>query len=132
MKKTIKKLFVIALAVVTLMVFAVSVYAVQPRYTNTNGIELTLSFSSSGANCYCRIRGNASVKNITNGTMKLLDSSGHIVATWTNLSVTGNQLIVSRTATNIVAGETYTLTISAYVNTSTYSERINQSTSATN
>ena len=132
MKKTIKKLFVIALAVITLMVFAISVYAVQPRYTNTNGIELTLSFSSSGANCYCRIRGTSSVKNITNGTMKLLDSSGNIVAIWTNLSATGNQLIVSRNATNIVPDETYTLTISAYVNTSTYSEHISQLTTATN
>lgn len=132
MKKTIKKLFAIALAVVTLMIFAVSVYAVQPKYTNTYSVTLNLSFTSSGANCYCKIKGISTVKSITNGTMQLLDSNGNIVATWSNLSATGNQLIVSKTATNIVAGETYTLTISAYVNTSTYSEYISQSTTSTN
>ena len=132
MKKTSKKLLAIILAVVTAVAFAVSVYAVQPRYTNTSSIDVTLSFTSSGARCYCKIKGFSNVTSITNGTMQLLDSRGNVVASWSNLSATGNQLIVSRTATNVVAGETYTLTVSAYVNTTTSSEYVSDSNTQTN
>lgn len=131
MKKIVKKSFSLLLAVLLLTVFAASVYAVQPRYTTVSNVRLTITPTANGASCYCKIEGNSNVTSITDGVMELRDSSGTVVATWSNLSASGRQLTVTRTAANVSKGETYTLTITAYANTSTSSEYISEAVSGT-
>lgn len=102
---------------------------IQPYYTDTNMTKITLSFSSDKATCSGTITGKSGTTSITNCTVKLTDSDGNIVKSWTNLSTTGTTLTFSKTATGVTKGKTYTLTVSATVNTSNSNERVSDSIS---
>ncbi len=112
------------------MVFYLSVpVSAEPRYSDNNTITLSLSYTSSGASCYARIKGGTGTTSITNCTVKLTDSNGNVVKSWTGLSATGTSLVFSKTATGVTKGETYTLSVSATVNTSNSNERVSDSIS---
>lgn len=126
-----KKFFAsVCVVVVLLMHMVVPVHA-QLYYDTNTKVTLTLNFSSNEASCYAKINGGSGTTGITNGTLTLKDSSGHVVEKWENLSSSSSILIVSKTASGVTAGNTYTLTITATVNTSTSSQTITESITRT-
>lgn len=109
--------------------FAVSVSA---RYSDTNTITLSLSYSSEkGATCYGKIIGKSGTTSITNCNFTLTDSDGNEVKSWSNLSATGATLTFSKSASGVTKGETYTLSVSATVNRNGSSENVSDSISRT-
>lgn len=103
----------------------------EPRYSDNCTITLGLTYSSSGASCYAKIKGSAGTTGISNCTLSLEDSSGNVVKSWTNLSVSGSILSVSKTTSSVVKGETYTLSITATVTRNGTSETVSDSITKT-
>lgn len=109
---------------------SISVFA-EPRYSDSSSITLSLSYSSSGASCYARIKGSTGTSGISDCTVTLTDSKGNVVKSWTNLSATGTTLTFSRTASGVTKGETYTLSITATVKRNGSSETVSDSVTKT-
>lgn len=111
---------------------SISTYAVvQPRYSDTSSITLSLSFSSSGAVCYGKITGASGATSVSNCTATLTDSKGNVVKSWTNLSSSSSTLVFSKTASNVKKGETYTLSVTATVKRNSSSEFVSDTISKT-
>ncbi|MCM1060988.1 MAG: hypothetical protein NC452_11960 [Eubacterium sp.] len=114
----------ILLAFVILVCSAVTVFAAEPRYSDTNSITVTLVFSSTTAYCDAKVTGADGTTSITNGHLVLTDSRGNVAAEWKDLSATGKKLTLSETVSGLTKGETYTLTFSAKVNRNGRSEDV--------
>lgn len=101
----------------------------QPRYSASNSSQLILSFDSGKAYCYGKISGRTGTTSITNCNVTLKDSSGSVVASWSNLSSNSSTLNFSK-STSVSRG-TYTLSFTAKVNVNGTSENISNSVTKT-
>ena len=124
MKIRAKHLISIILAIVVLTCVSITVSAVEPQYSDTNSVNVTLAFNGTTANCSATVIGAKGTTSITDGHFVLTDSKGNIVAEWTNLSVIGNFFTFSDSVSGLTKGETYTLTFSAKVNRNSTSEDV--------
>lgn len=114
----------ILMALVILICTATLVSAVEPRMSDTTKVTVTLAFIDTTAYCEAIVTGADGTTSITNGHLVLTDSSGTVVAEWTNLSSNSKRLAVSKSTSGLTKGETYTLTISAKVNRNGRSEDV--------
>lgn len=114
----------ILMALVVLICTATAVLAVEPRMSDTTKVTVTLVFSDTTAYCDAIVTGADGTTSITDGHLVLTDSSGTVVADWTNLSSNSEKLTVSKTVSGLTKGKTYTLTISAKVNRNGRSENV--------
>ena len=114
----------ILMALVVLICTATVVSAVEPRMSDTNSVTVRLTFSGTTAYCDATVIGADGTTSITDGHLVLTDSSGTVVAEWTNLSSNSKKLTVSKSASGLKKDETYTLTISAKVNRNGRSENV--------
>lgn len=105
--------------------------AAEPRYSDNCTITQNLSFSSSEASCYTRIKGKTGTTGISNCTITLTDSNGGVVKSWKNLSATGSTLTFLKTVSGVTKGETYTLSVTATVKTNGSSEEVSDSITKT-
>lgn len=121
----------ILMALVVLICTATAVLAVEPRMSDTTKVTVTLVFSDTTAYCDAIVTGADGTTSITDGHLVLTDSSGTVVADWTNLSSNSEKLTVSKTVSGLTKGETYTLTISAKVNRNGGSEYVGNYVSKT-
>ena len=119
------------MALVVLICTATAVLAVEPRMSDTTKVTVTLVFSDTTAYCDAIVTGADGTTSITDGHLVLTDSSGTVVADWTNLSSNSEKLTVSKTVSGLTKGETYTLTISAKVNRNGGSEYVGNYVSKT-
>lgn len=91
--------------------------SVSPQWTNTDVINLSLSFSGSKGSCGACVIGKTGTTEIT-GTVVLSrknsDGTYTAVKTWNGLDATGNMLIFD-SAYYVTTGYTYRLTITAKV-----------------
>lgn len=130
--QTRAKFFVsILLATVLLVCSAITAFAVEPRYSDTNSITVTLVFGGTTAYCDAKVTGADGTTSITNGHLVLTDSNGSVAAEWKDLSVTGKKFTLSETVSGLTKGETYTLTFSAKVNRNGVSEDVSNYVSKT-
>lgn len=111
------------MALVVMICTATAVSA-EPRYTDTNSVSVTLTFSGTTAYCDATVTGADGTTSITDGHLVLTDSSGTVVAERKDLSSNGKKLTVSMTVSGLTKGETYTLTFSAKVNRNGRSENV--------
>lgn len=121
----------ILMALVVLICTATAVLAVEPRMSDTTKVTVTLVFSDTTAYCDAIVTGADGTTSITDGHLVLTDSSGTVVADWTNLSSNSEKLTVSKTVSGLTKGKTYTLTISAKVNRNGESEYVGNYVSKT-
>ncbi len=121
----------ILMALVVLICTATAVLAVEPRMSDTTKVTVTLVFSDTTAYCDAIVTGADGTTSITDGHLVLTDSSGTVVADWTNLSSNSEKLTVSKTVSGLTKGKTYTLTISAKVNRNGGSEYVGNYVSKT-
>lgn len=126
MSKKFKKIVSLLCASLMMMLMAVPVSATM-RYTGSNMVYFYLTFSSASAGCDVRITGAEGTTSITDCTVKLTDSNGNTVKTWTGLSTSGKVLNFSGTASGVTKGETYTLSVRATVNRNNTIEIISDS-----
>ena len=91
------------------MSFSVQIFAesIQPYYSDTNRMQITLSFSSGKAICSGTIFGKKDTTSISDCTVTLCDSNGNIVSSWSDLTSSGNILNFYKSSSNITKGETY-------------------------
>lgn len=130
MKNKIRLLISFFTVLCVIFCLSISVSA-EPRYSDNCSITLKLTYSSSGASCYARIKGNTGTTSISNCNVTLTDSSGDTVKSWTNLSANGTTLIFSKTASGVTKGETYTLSVTATVKRNGSSETVSDSVTRT-
>ncbi len=109
MQKKIKCLISILLSLIVIVSLATTAYAIEPRYSDTNSITVTLIFSGTTANCDVAIYGADDTTSITDVNITLKNSNNKIVGEWKNLSSTGKRFTFYDTVTNLTKGETYTL-----------------------
>lgn len=100
--------------------FAADTYTqtpVSPQWTNTDVVNLSLSFSGSKGSCGACVIGKTGTTEIT-GTVVLSrknsDGTYTAVKTWNSLNATGNMLIFDSTY-YVTTGYTYRLAITAAV-----------------
>lgn len=129
MKIKIKHLISIALSFVIIISTATVVTAIEPRYSDTHSLHITLSFTGTTANCIADLIGANGSTSITDGHLTLKDSNGNIKGDWKNLSSNTYTLNVTKTVRELTKGETYTLTFSAYVNRNGSKEYVSDSKS---
>lgn len=115
MKKKIKCLISIFLSFVVIIGTAMVATAVEPRYSDTHSLRLSLSFSGTTANCVADLIGAKGTTSISDGHLTLKDSRGNVKGDWTDLHSDNNKLYVSKSVSGLTKGETYTLTFSANV-----------------
>ncbi len=114
----------ILLALVILACSAVTVFADEPRMSDTNSVSVWLAFSGTTAYCDAKVTGADGTTSITDGHLVLTDSNGTVVGDFPNLSSNSKKLTVSETVSGLTKGETYTLTFSAKVNRNGRSEDV--------
>ncbi len=114
----------IILVFAVLICTAMTVSAVEPRYSDTNSVTVYLVFSGTTAYCDATVTGADGTTSITDGHLVLTDSNGAVVGEWKNLSSNSKKLTVSKSVSGLIGGETYTLTISAKVNRNGRSEDV--------
>lgn len=121
----IKAKYVISiLMALVVMICTATAVSAEPRYTDTNSVSVTLTFSGTTAYCDATVTGADGTTSITDGHLVLTDSSGTVVAERKDLSSNGKKLTVSMTVSGLTKGETYTLTFSAKVNRNGRSENV--------
>lgn len=103
---------------------------IHPYYTDTNRVQLTLTFSSNNATCSGTISGKTGTTSITNCTITITDSNGIVAASWDGISSNSSVLTFKRTA-SVTKGETYTLSVTATVNRNGSSETVSGSITKT-
>lgn len=116
MKKKIKCLISIILSLVVIIGTAMVATAVEPRFSDTNFVDVQLIISGTTAYCTVNVTGADGTKSITDGHVTLKDSKGNVLGDWTDLSSNNEVFSDFRTVTNLVKGETYTLSFTATVN----------------
>lgn len=131
MKIREKHLISIILALVVLACVSITVSAIEPRYSDTNSVNVTLAFDETTADCSATVVGARGTTSITDGHLVLTDSKGTIIAEWSNLSAIGNFFTFSDSASGLTKGKTYTLTFSAKVNRNDRSEDVSNYVSKT-
>lgn len=104
---------------------------IQPYYSDTTPVKLSLGFSSGKAICSVMITGKSGTTSINDCTMTLTDDSGTVIATWNNLSASGTVLSSTKTASSVTKGETYTLSVTATINRNGSSETVSNSVTRT-
>ena len=119
MKKIIKILPVIAaimtLVIMTSITASAADSTVKPMYSQTGSISMSLRFDSDTAYCSITVMSNDRSIPIVNGEVTLTDSSGNVVATWSNLYASNGYLDFYKKHSPVTKGETYTLKITATV-----------------
>lgn len=121
----IKAKYVISiLMALVVMICTATAVSAEPRYTDTNSVSVTLTFSGTTAYCDATVTGADGTTSITDGHLVLTDSSGTVVDERKDLSSNGKKLTVSMTVSGLTKGETYTLTFSAKVNRNGRSENV--------
>lgn len=131
MDKKIKCLISIFLSMLVIFSLAVTVGAIEPRYSDTNSVTVRLVFSGTTAGCSVKIYGADGTKSINNVNITLKDSKGSVKAKWTDLSSNSDNYLFSETVSNLTKGETYTLVVSANVNRNGNTEPVSGSDSKT-
>lgn len=130
MKKVIKILPVIAaimtLVIMTSITASAADSTVKPRYSETGSISMSLRFDSDIAYCSVIVMSNNRSIPIVNGEVTLTDSSGNVVAIWSNLYASDGILNFYGRHTPVTKGETYTLKITASVVGKTRVEHISE------
>lgn len=123
----IKAKYVISiLMALVVMICTATAVSAEPRYTDTNSVSVTLTFSGTTAYCDATVTGADGTTSITDGHLVLTDSSGTVVDERKDLSSNGKKLTVSMTVSGLTKGETYTLTFSANVNRNGRSEYVSK------
>lgn len=119
------KYFISILLVLVIMACsAITIFAAEPRMSDTNSVTVRLTFSGTTAYCEAKVIGADGTTSITDGHLVLTDSKGTVVAEWTDLSANGKALTFSDSVSGLTKGETYTLTFSAKVNRNGRSEDV--------
>lgn len=131
MQKKIKCLISIFLSLIVIASLATTVCAVEPRYSDTNSITVTLGFDGTTAACAVKIYGVDGTISIDNVNITLKDSNGNVKGIWTNLSSSGDYFSFSKTVPNLDIGKTYTLSVSANVNGNNNTELVKDSCTGT-
>jgi len=119
----------IFLALVVLLCTTAPVSAAEPRLSDTSSVSVWLAFSGTTAYCDAKVTGAKGTTSITDGHLVLTDSSGTVVADWTNLLSNSDRLTASKSVSGLTKGETYTLTFSATVNRNGRSEDVSNNVS---
>lgn len=127
----IKRLISIFLSLAVMIGTATIVTAVEPRYSDTHSLVVSLSYSDTTAYCTVDLTGANNTESITDGHLTLTDSYGTPVGEWTNLKSTNSKLILTKSVSGLTKGETYTLTFSANVNRNGNTEPVSGSKSKT-
>ena len=124
-----KKASILICIIVFMFIFNISSYAdtttniseessiITPMWTNTDLIDIDLSFSGLKANCYIDIIGKVSATKITATViLQRKNSNGTFtdIKTWSNLSPVGSELIFSEYY-YVTNGYTYRLTVNTNV-----------------
>lgn len=110
---------------------ATIVKAIEPRYSDTHSLRLSLSFNGTTAYCIVNLTGADGTKSITDGHLTLTDSYGTSVGDWSNLTSSNSKLVVTKNVSGLTKGETYTLSFSANVNRNGNTEYVSDSKSKT-
>lgn len=131
MKIKIKHLISIILSFVIIISTATAVAAIEPRYSDTHSLRISLSFSGTSANCVADLIGAKGTTSISDGHLILTDSNGNVKGDWENLSSNTGTLYVSKSVSGLTKGETYTLTLSANVKRNGNTEYVSDSNSKT-
>lgn len=114
--KVAKTLTGLLFSVVLLCMFAFQILAkqpIQPRWQDTVSVSVVLSFRGNTAYCTATVQGTSNVSKME-GTMRLKDSEGNTLKTW-SISSNGPDLFTSKTYSGVQAGKEYTLSVSVDV-----------------
>lgn len=120
----IKRLISILLSLAVMIGTATIATAVEPRYSDTHSLKISLAFSGTTAYCTVNLTGASNTDSITEGHLILTDSAGNPVGDWPNLKSNNSKLVVTKSVSGLTKGEIYTLYFSAYVNRNGNSEFI--------
>lgn len=131
MRNKFKFIISILLSLVLIAITSTAVTAIEPRYSDTNFVDVQLRISGTTAYCTLSVTGANGTKSITDGQLTLTDSKGNIVGDWSDLPSNSDTLFVSKTATGLTKGETYTLSFSANVNRNGKAEPVSGSSTKT-
>ena len=131
MRKKIKCLSSIFLALVLMIATATIVSAVESRYSDTHSVLVGLSIYDTTAYCQVEVEAASGTTSIEDGCLILTDSKGTGIGYWPDLSSNGSTLSVYKTANGLVKGENYTLTFTANVKRSGRTEPISGTKSKT-
>lgn len=131
MKIEIKGLISILISFVVIIGTATVVAAIEPRYSDTHSLYVSLTFSGTTANCVANLIGANGTTSISDGRLTLTDSGGNVKGDWKNLSSNDDILYVSKSVSGLNSGEEYTLTFSAKVKRNGSVGTVSDSKSAT-
>lgn len=131
MQMKFKRLFSIVLSLVVMIGTATIVAAVEPRYSDTHSLDLSLVYSGTTAYCTVNLTGAKGTDSISDGHLTLTDSYGTPVGDWTNLKSSNSKLVVKKSVSGLTKGETYTLTFYANVNRYGNTEPVSDTKSVT-
>lgn len=120
----IKRLISVLLSLAVMIGTASIVTAAEPRYSDTDTLDIILTFSGTTAYCTVNLTGASNTDSITDGHLTLKDSYGTVVGEWTDLKSSNSKLVVAKSVSGLTKGETYTLYFSAYVNRNGNSEYV--------
>lgn len=124
-----KRLFSIILSLAFMIGSATIVKAVEPRYSDTHSLCLSLSFNGTTAYCTVDLKGAKGTTSISDGHLKLTDSNGNPVGDWSDLKSDNERLLTTKTVSGLTKGETYTLSFSANVKRNGNTEPVSDDTS---
>lgn len=114
-----------------IMGLTTTVSAVEPRYSDTNLVDVQLIISGTTAYCTVNITGADGTTSISDGHLTLTDSKGNVKGDWKKLSSNGDNLFFTATVTGLTKGETYTLDFTGTVNRNGGTEPVSGSSTKT-
>ncbi|MBQ4575605.1 MAG: hypothetical protein IJA85_10510 [Clostridia bacterium] len=118
-----KKFKVILISVLILSMLSLSISAqipesISPYWVHTRRVILSHTYESGNAEFYVDIKGLEDVDSIQNVDIEFsveIDDEWVLLASWNNLSVTGNRFQFEGTVPNVELGYTYRLSVYADV-----------------
>ena len=131
MHKKFKCFISILLSLAVIIGLTTVVSAVEPKYSDTNSVVVSLVFMGTTAYCSVNVSGADVTTSITDGHLTLTDSRGNIVGDWSNKKSYTSSLFISESVSGLIEGETYTLSFSANVNRNGGKEPVSGSSSQT-
>lgn len=127
--KTKKLLSIILLLILSFNIVSLPILAddIMPRWQNIFSVTINHGLDDSTACCYVRVKaysGTDKIDNIDINLYQMVGSALILVASWNDLSTTGDEFTFYDEVSDVVGGYTYRLAITADVHRYGYVEQL--------
>lgn len=127
--RTNKFISIVLLLVLSFNILSLPIFAdeIMPRWQNIFSVHINHGLDNDTACCYIRVKAYSGTDKIDNIDIKLYQMVGNaliLVASWDDLSTTGDEFAFYEEVDDVIGGYTYRLAITADVHRYGYVEQL--------